>query len=53
MRPAYHGRPRAAPSSRAKAWKVYGDVEFPVYQRVNGNELIAPVQFKLIVSRSF
>lgn len=38
---------------RTKTWKLYGDVEFPVYQRVNGNELVAPVQFKLIVSRSF
>lgn len=38
---------------KAKAWKLYGDVEFPVYQRVNGNQLVAPVQFKLIASRSF
>ena len=34
-------------------WRAYGDVEFPVYQRVNGNQLVAPVQFKIAVSRSF
>ena len=34
-------------------WKLYGDVEFPVYQRVNGNQLTAPVLFKAVVSRSF
>jgi hypothetical protein len=28
-------------------------VEFPVYQRVNGNQLTAPVLFKAVVSRSF
>lgn len=34
-------------------WKLYGDVEFPVYQRVTGNQLIAPEQFKVVVSRAF
>jgi hypothetical protein len=34
-------------------WRVYGDVELPVYQRVNGNQLVAPIQFKLALSRSF
>ena len=38
---------------KAAAWKLYGDVEFPIYQRVNGNQLIAPTLFKVIVSRSF
>ncbi len=34
-------------------WKLYGDVEFPVAQYVNGNQLIAPEQFKLVLSRAF
>ncbi|HEY5008484.1 MAG TPA: hypothetical protein VII42_10790 [Caulobacteraceae bacterium] len=34
-------------------WKLYGDVEFPVAQYVKGNQLIAPEQFKLVLSRSF
>jgi hypothetical protein len=38
---------------KAAAWKLYGDVEFPLYQRVNGNQLVAPALFKVIVSRSF
>jgi hypothetical protein len=35
------------------AWKLYGDVELPLYQRVNGDQLVAPVLFKVILSRSF
>ena len=34
-------------------WKLYGDVEVPVWQHVTGNQLIAPVALKLIVSRGF
>jgi hypothetical protein len=34
-------------------WKLYGDVEFPIAQYVKGNQLIAPEQFKLVLSRSF
>jgi hypothetical protein len=34
-------------------WKLYGDVELPLYQRVNGNQLVAPALFKVLVSRSF
>ena len=33
--------------------KLYGDVEFPVYQNVNGNQLISPVMFKLMVGYNF
>ena len=33
--------------------RLYGDVEFPIYQHVNGNQLVAPALFKLIVSKSF
>jgi hypothetical protein len=36
-----------------KAIRVYGDVEIPVYQRVNGNQLVAPVLFKMVASYSF
>jgi len=32
---------------------VYGDVEVPVYQYMNGDQLVAPVLFKLVVSYSF
>jgi hypothetical protein len=35
------------------AWKVYGDVEFPVYIHSNGNQLIARQLFKVVVSRRF
>ena len=38
---------------KAAAWKLYGDVELPIYQQVNGNQLTAPVLLKLILSRSF
>ncbi|HEY2177946.1 MAG TPA: hypothetical protein VGH15_05135 [Caulobacteraceae bacterium] len=38
---------------KTAAWKLYGDVELPLYQRVNGNQLIAPLLFKVILSRSF
>lgn len=33
--------------------KLYGDVEIPVYQHVNGNQLVAPVLVKFVVSHSF
>ena len=31
-------------------WKVYGDVEFPVYQYMNGDQLVAHQLFKLAIS---
>ncbi len=33
--------------------KLYADVEVPVYQNVNGNQLVAPRQYKFIVAYSF
>ena len=33
--------------------KIYADVELPVLQNVNGNQLVAPVLFKLSVSYMF
>jgi len=33
--------------------KVYADVEVPMYQNVNGNQLTAPVLTKLVVSYNF
>ncbi len=33
-------------------WKLYGDVELPIYQHVNGNQLIAPYALKFIASYS-
>ena len=32
---------------------VYADAELPVYEHVNGNQLVAPVLIKLIVSVKF
>ncbi|HEV2561027.1 MAG TPA: hypothetical protein VGT78_02695 [Rhizomicrobium sp.] len=34
-------------------WKLYADVEVPVYQQVNGNQLMPPAALKFIVSHSF
>jgi hypothetical protein len=36
-----------------KVWKLYADVEVPVAQHVNGNQLIAPAALKLIASYAF
>jgi hypothetical protein len=33
-------------------WKLYADVELPVWQHVNGNQLIAPYALKFIASYS-
>ncbi len=33
--------------------KLYGDVEVPIYQNINGNQLTAPVAFKFLVARNF
>ena len=33
-------------------WKLYGDVEFPVYQDMTGNQLVAPELFKVILSHA-
>ena len=37
----------------AAAWRVYGDVELPVYQHVRGNQLVASELFKINISRGF
>jgi hypothetical protein len=34
-------------------WRLFADVGVPVYQRVNGNQLTAPVLFKAMLSRRF
>ncbi len=33
--------------------KLYADVELPVYQNVTGNQLVAPVLFKVSLSYMF
>jgi hypothetical protein len=33
--------------------KLYGDVEFPIMQEMNGNQLTAPVLFKFVVGYNF
>lgn len=50
-----YDRVLAAPALElaVKNWRLYGDVELPVYQRVNGNQLVAPSLFKLVLSRNF
>jgi len=35
------------------ALRLYADAEFPVYEHVNGNQLVAPVLFKLVAAYSF
>ena len=58
------GGPEAAPSDSGydrlllspgvevafNRWKLYGDVELPIYQRMNGNQLVAQQLFKFVVS---
>jgi len=34
-------------------WKFYSDVEVPIYQHMNGNQLVAPWAVKFIVSHAF
>jgi hypothetical protein len=34
-------------------WRVYGDAEFPVYENTRGDQLVAPVLFKVSVSYMF
>ena len=34
-------------------WRAHADVEFVVYQRVNGNQLVAPILTKVSFSRNF
>lgn len=38
---------------QANNWRLFTGVGAPVYQRVNGNQLIAPVLFKAMLTRSF
>jgi hypothetical protein len=33
--------------------RLYGDVEFPIYQNVNGDQITAPVMFKFLVGYRF
>ena len=34
-------------------WKLYADVEVPLYQHVNGDQLIGPEAVKIVASYSF
>ncbi len=36
-----------------RTFKFYGDIEIPVYQRVNGNQLVAPYLAKLVAAYTF
>jgi hypothetical protein len=39
--------------SENQTFKLYGDVEIPVYQRVNGNQLVAPYLLKMVAAITF
>ena len=34
-------------------WRLFADIGAPVYQRVNGNQFVAPVLFKTMLTRRF
>ena len=36
-----------------RAFKLYGDAEIPVYQRVNGDQQVAPYLFKIVAGYTF
>jgi hypothetical protein len=36
-----------------RTFKLYGDVEVPVYQRVNGNQMVAPYLMKIVAAYTF
>lgn len=36
-----------------QTFKVYGDIEIPVYQRMNGNQLVAPYVSKIVAAFTF
>jgi hypothetical protein len=36
----------------ATVMRVYADVEIPIYQNVNGNQIVAPALFKVVSSYS-
>lgn len=42
-----------AVEAQLDSWKLYADVELPIYQHVNGNQLVAPAALKFIASYSF
>jgi hypothetical protein len=50
-----YGRLMVSPGVELKTgkWRLYADVEFPVYQDVRGDQLTAPEMFKAVVSRTF
>ncbi len=36
-----------------RTFKLYGDIEIPVYQHTNGNQLVAPYQVKIVAGYTF
>jgi hypothetical protein len=36
-----------------RTFKLYGDVEIPLYQEVTGNQIVAPYQFKIVAGYTF
>ncbi len=36
-----------------KTFKIYGDIEIPIYERTNGNQVVAPALFKLVGAVTF
>ena len=39
--------------SNNQTLKLYGDIEIPIYQRMNGNQLVTPFLSKLILGFTF
>jgi hypothetical protein len=36
-----------------RTFKLYGDVEIPIYERVNGNQIVAPYLVKIVAAYTF
>jgi hypothetical protein len=36
-----------------RTFKLYGDIEIPIYQRVNGNQIVAPYLMKIVAAYTF
>ena len=36
-----------------RTFKLYGDIEIPIYQRMNGNQLVSPFLSKVILAYTF
>ena len=44
---------KVADDPNNRTFKLYGDIEIPIYQRMNGNQLVSPFLSKLILAYTF